>query len=74
MTRASLIYPLLWIAWIAAFLVIELSALWSGHPQWTLSEYVWKLEQINRSWTFLRFLIAAFCVWLFGHMVWGIWR
>ena len=32
MMRASVIYPLLWIAWIAAFLAIELSALWSGHP------------------------------------------
>lgn len=72
--RASLVYPLLWIAWIAAFLAIELSALWSGHPNWTLSEYVWKLEQINRSWTFLRFFICAFCVWLLFHLVWGFWR
>lgn len=72
--RASLVYPLLWIAWIAAFLAIELSALWSGHSNFTLSSYCWRLEQINRSWTFLRFFIAAFCVWLFGHMVWRIWR
>ena len=67
--RASLAYPLLWIAWIAAFLAIELTALWSGHPQFTLSDYVWRLEQINRAWTCLRVFIAAFCVWLFFHMV-----
>ena len=67
--RASAIYPLLWIAWIAAFLAIELSALWSGHSNFTLSSYCWKLEQINRSWTFLRFFIAAGCVWLFCHLV-----
>ena len=46
--RASLVYPLLWIAWIAAFLAIELSALWSGHSNFTLSAYCWRLEQINR--------------------------
>ena len=46
--RASAIYPLLWIAWIAAFLAIELSALWSGHSNFTLSSYCWRLEQINR--------------------------
>ena len=74
MMRASLVYPLLWIAWIAAFLAIELSALWSGHPQFTLSDYAWRLEQINRGWTFLRFFLCAFCVWLAGHLVWGIWR
>lgn len=67
--RASVVYPLLWVAWIAAFLAIELSALWSGHANFTLSEYCWRLEQINRSWTFLRFFIAAFCVWLFFHLV-----
>jgi hypothetical protein len=66
--RASVIYPLLWIAWIAAFLAIELSALWSGHGNFSLSDYIWRLEQINRGWTFLRFFIAAFCAWLFCHM------
>jgi hypothetical protein len=72
--RASVIYPLLWIAWVAGFLVIELSALWTGHSQFTLSDYVWKLEQINRGWTFLRFFICAFCVWLILHLVWGLFR
>lgn len=68
------IYPWLWVAWIAAFFLIELTALWSGHPQYTLSWYVWRLEQISASWTFLRFFIAAFCLWLFFHMAFGWFR
>lgn len=67
--RASVIYPVLWCVWIAAFLAIELTALWSGHPNFTLSDYVWRLEQVNRAWTFLRFFAAAFCAWLFCHLV-----
>lgn len=72
--RASLVYPLLWIVWVAAFLVIELSALWTGHPNFTLSEYCWRLERINTAWTFMRFFLAAFCVWLFCHLVFGLFR
>jgi hypothetical protein len=67
--RASVVYPVLWIVWIVAFLAIEFTAIGTGHPQFTLSDYVWKLEQINRAWTCLRFFIAAFCVWLFFHRV-----
>jgi hypothetical protein len=69
--RASAVYPLLWIAWIAAFLAIELSALWSGHSNFTLSDYCWRLEQISRGWTFLRFFVCAFCIWLLLHMAFG---
>ena len=69
--RASIIYPLLWIAWIAAFMAIEFTALGTGHPQYTLSDYVWQLERINQAWTMLRFFVCAFCVWLFLHMAFG---
>lgn len=72
--RLAFLYPVLWIGWIAAFLAIELSALFSGHPQYTLSDYVWRLEEINSAWTFLRFFIAAFCIWLALHMVFGLFR
>ncbi len=66
-------YAGLWIAWVAAFLIIELSAL-AINPRFILSDFVWRLEEINRAWTFLRFLVAAFCVWLAGHLVLGWWR
>lgn len=67
-------YALLWIAWLAIFLAIELSALLTGHPQWTLSDFVWRLERLGRAWTFLRYFVAAFCVWLALHMSFGWFR
>lgn len=68
------VYPWLWLAWIASFLVIELTALFTGHPQYTLSDYVWRLEQVNRAWTFGRFFVCAFLVWLLLHLVLGWFR
>lgn len=67
-------YAVLWIAWLAAFLVIELSALWSGHPEWTLSEFTWRAERLGQAWTFLRYFLAVFLLWLAGHIVFGWWR
>lgn len=67
-------YGVLWLLWLATFLVIELSALWSGHSELTLSEWVWRLEKLGRVWTFARYFVAAFCVWLAGHMIFGWWR
>ena len=72
--KAQTLYAALWIAWIAAFAVIEFSAILTGHDQWTLSDFVWRAEHISRAWTVLRFFIAAFCVWLFFHMAFGWFR
>ena len=68
------VYAALWIGWIFSFLAIELSAIWSGHDQYTLSFFVWRLEEVNRAWTFLRFFVAAFCLWLTLHMAFGWFR
>ena len=65
------VYPILWVLWIVSFLVIEGSALITHHNQYTLSDYVWRLEEINAGWTFLRFFICAFCLWLLCHMAFG---
>ena len=67
-------YASLWLAWIVMFFAVELSAIFTGHTQYTLSDYVWRLERLGTSWTFLRYLVAAGCVWLAGHLVWGWWR
>lgn len=72
--KAGNVYAALWIAWIAAFLVIELSAIVTHRDQFTLSDYVWRLEQLGSAWTFLRFFVAAFCLWLFAHMAFGWFR
>lgn len=68
------VYAVIWILWIAYFLVAELTALFSGHHELTLSDYVWRLEEVNRAWTFLRYFVAVFCLWLFLHMVFGLFR
>ena len=67
-------YPWVWIAWIAWFLAWELGALAAGHPQWTLSDYVWRLEEVNARWTFLRYFVAVFTLWLTLHMTFGWFR
>lgn len=67
-------YGVLWLLWIVSFLVVELTALWTGHPEFTLSEWVWKLERLGRAWTFARYFVAAFLLWLFFHLVFGWWR
>lgn len=64
-------FALLWIGWIVAFLAIEFTAIGTGHRQFTLSDFIWRAEEVNRAWTVLRFFIAAFCVWLLLHLVFG---
>ncbi len=71
--RPGTVYALLWITWITAFLAIELSAIFTGHSQFSLSDFVWRLEGTGRTWTFLRYFIAVFLLWLFGHMVFRWW-
>lgn len=68
MTWAWRLYPWTWYALLVLFLVFELVPLFAGKPQYTLSEYVWRLEDVNAKWTALRYFIAAFCLWLFLHM------
>lgn len=69
-----------WLAWlILGFGVPECYALASGHPQWTLSDTVWRIFQVHANpqpwhWTVAHFLLAAFMVWLTGHFVFRIWR
>lgn len=79
-------YWLIWfiVAFPVAFLVPELIALASGHPENTLSAQIWRLEGflpghagVVWHWTALHFLIggvlAILLVWLIGHFTLGIW-
>lgn len=77
-----------WLCWfiasiVVAFLGPELYALFTGHPENTLSAQVWRLEQALPcqhvwQWTALHILIGGvllvLLVWLIGHLVFGIWR
>lgn len=67
-------YAFLWLAWITAFAAIEFTALGTGHPDDTLSWFTWRAEQLGPAWTFFRFFLAAFLVWLSLHLVFGWFR
>lgn len=67
-----------WIAWGAVFLVIELPAVFDARRGNTLSEHVWRY--VTRpfgtgslpAWIG-RGGVAAFLIWLTGHLVFGWW-
>lgn len=69
-------FTIAWIAWGLAFVAIEGKALANKQPGDTLSEHVWKWFDVRgkgKGWTFMRFALAAFMVWLTGHFVFGWW-
>lgn len=70
----KLAYGILWLLWIAMFAAIEFTALGTGKPQYTLSEFVWRAEQLGQPWSFARYFIAVFCLWLALHMIFGWFR
>lgn len=49
--------------WLIAW---EIAALASGHPEWTISDFTWRLE--GPGWSFARFFIAATLIWLTFHL------
>lgn len=76
-----------WTGWFfamfVAFAVPEFYALATHHPENTLSENFWRLEQQLPGqdfmhWTALHYLLGVTLVillaWLIGHLVFGIWR
>jgi hypothetical protein len=67
-------YPWVWIAWGALFFVFELVPLVLRQDRYTLSEYIWRLEDYAGYWTFVRYLVAAATLWLFLHLTFGILR
>lgn len=72
--KTQTVYAALWITWIVAFLAIEFSAIGTHHTQYTLSDFVWRAEEVNKAWTALRFGIVVFCAWLFLHLGFGLFR
>ena len=68
-----------WLAWIlAGFAVPETIAL-VRDPRDTLSWTVWGWFGVREGvpiwqWNLLHILLLLFMVWLFGHMVFRIWR
>ena len=72
--QADLFAPL-WLAWILAFVVIELAAIWyyRKHPTeprkgGTLSELVWRLKRYKLP----VIVLAVFAVVLLVHFIWEV--
>ncbi len=70
----------LWIAWLAAFCVLEGVALARKEPDDTLSEHIWKWFAVGRpgnrpkftGWVqFRRFILLAALAWLAAHFLTG---
>lgn len=68
----KLAYNILWLCWAGAFFILELTALFTGHSDLTLSDYVWRLEEVSTGWTFLRYVVAVMSFWLFLHLTFDI--
>lgn len=71
-------YTIAWLAWLAAFVVIEGKALLNRRPDDTLSEHVWKwfatadMSRPVTGWVrFRRFVLLAFLAWLVAHFLTG---
>lgn len=68
----KLAYSILWLCWAGMFFALELTALFSSHSDLTLSDYVWRLEEVSTGWTFLRYVVAVMSFWLFLHLTFDI--
>ncbi len=63
-----------WIAWLLAFLLLEILALRSKAPGDTLSENVWDWASVKgrgRMFRLRRFLLLTLLVWLTVHLMTG---
>lgn len=61
-----------WLVWLAAGFGIPEGIALATNARNTLSYQVWDLEGSGA--TFMRFVVAAFCLWLFLHMVFRLFR
>ena len=68
------VYDIVWLIWIAAFLVVEGLALRTKVPGATLSAHVWRwfsIKSPGRQWRLRRLALLAFMSWLFAHFLTG---
>lgn len=65
-----------WLIWAGVFFLgPEMYALFTN-PSNTLSDQVWRLAGVGNGggWSFAHFFVAAFCVWLCLHFIFGWFR
>ena len=69
-----------WPIWLVVlFGIPEGVALATGHPEWTLSDWVWRVFDVLPGstlweWRAVHFFLLAFMVWLTLHLAFRIWR
>jgi hypothetical protein len=73
------LWSVYWIVvwFICGFGIPEAWALISRHPQNTLSDQIWRMENNFGppwTWNLAHWAVAIGCLWLAGHMIWHIWR
>ena len=79
-TTGTALATFYWVViWGGAFGAVESYALFSGHPEWTLSECIWRLidyvpGQTIKQWSIVHLLAALFMTWLYGHFIFGMWH
>lgn len=59
--------------------IVEIIALATGHPEWTLSEFVWRICKVTpgqpiMKWTAAHVLFMLSFFWLFFHFNFRVWR
>lgn len=69
MTR---VFTLVWLGWIAYFVIAEGTAFLLRRPDLTLSDFTWRVE--GAGWTAARYFVAAGMVWATLHLVWHMFR
>jgi hypothetical protein len=58
---------ILWAAWIAVGVALEMYAIFDRQPGDTLSETVWSIFQIPGWGKFATWMLSAFLLWLAAH-------
>jgi hypothetical protein len=65
------VYPWVWWAFALWGALWESLAIGTGNSRWTLSDYIWRMEDIGAGWSALRYFVAAACLFLFFHLAFG---
>lgn len=68
-----------WLGWVVIGFGLPETIAIARDPDDTLSDTVWRWFGVREGmpiwqWNILHIALLAFMVWLFGHMVFGIWR
>ena len=67
-------WTVLWIVWLALFLMIEIPAVLDKTPGNTFSEHLWKwasMKDKGTAWRVRRLILLIVLIWLIAHLLTG---